>query len=966
MDPRRAQSAQARVYSSPQHPPPGAAAPRYPTHGTQGGLLNAPGPPHQYYQRDRTNSSSSADYYAAQPSFIPSGAPIHHEYPQHYPSAQQQAFHQYSNSAGSGPPPPTFAFPEPQMYRSMSAGAYRPRRQETHDTITPENNEPSSPGFSEEYFDRNAYAQSITSVSSPGHTPSLIEEAFTQLSLDQDAIKKFQQGQLNENEEEWHRLVDPEARASLESQEVKRQSVIFEAIKSEKDYVADLEALQDVFLRPLMRADPPVIAKDRIQQFVYEVFWNFDAILARHQRLVAALFERQRDQHPIIQNIGDIILEATLAFREDYESYIKHYPLAEARHRREMRRNPAYQAFLAKCSTDQRVKKRDLITFISRAVTRLPRLKLILESVQKYTPEDHPDAETLPVVNQIMSEFLKSTQPGIAAAESRVKFVTFCENLTFKRGELIDMDLYGEHRTMVHSGTISRKDKAEAYHTWGDYTASLLDHYFIITKEEVRGEITKHYVVSRPIPLDFLRLGPFIGPGETRREGLFGESQTMYPFVVSDGATDRRYTLYTNNERERTKWKEILEETMSLREAYVDANKLFAFEVLSDGYMRERTVLVSGSNRKKITGLMRSAVTFNLDDRAFIAVAAEGGIYIAFRSDPSTFTKVLDLPKVTLMSALVKYDRLVVLNNGTLLSFSLFVLAKVAQGKQPPGDLDKSLVKLAPKHNGQLSFFRIGKLAGKDLLVYDATSSGFGGKSSTLHTLEFMPHGLREINKKGAYLPGVALDVRFLNKVLAIVSDRGMTILDPYNIEKVMTVPDFSRANTNDMMMALKEKCDASRTLGIVPIPEGLMCIYEEYGCYITKYGQPTRNCGFVRWEIKAKSFVFREPFILLFGENFVEIRHAATGQFRQMVERRAIRLLDQTGLMGDTGEFLIAWKGEKNDDLGQSDALVEVLETRDLTVLAENSDAASLERSISAISAVSVAPVDPLWDEWS
>jgi RHO1 GDP-GTP exchange protein 1/2 len=72
-----------------------------------------------------------------------------------------------------------------------------------------------------------------------------------------------------------------------------------------------------------MRADPPVIAKDRVQQFVYEVFWNFDAILARHQRLVTALFERQRDQHPIIQNIGDIILEATLAFREDYESYIK-------------------------------------------------------------------------------------------------------------------------------------------------------------------------------------------------------------------------------------------------------------------------------------------------------------------------------------------------------------------------------------------------------------------------------------------------------------------------------------------------------------------------------------------------------------------------------------------------------------------------------------------------------------------
>jgi hypothetical protein len=34
--------------------------------------------------------------------------------------------------------------------------------------------------------------------------------------------------------------------ASLPEKEVKRQAVIFEIIKSEKEYVADLEALQDV------------------------------------------------------------------------------------------------------------------------------------------------------------------------------------------------------------------------------------------------------------------------------------------------------------------------------------------------------------------------------------------------------------------------------------------------------------------------------------------------------------------------------------------------------------------------------------------------------------------------------------------------------------------------------------------------------------------------------------------------
>lgn len=76
-------------------------------------------------------------------------------------------------------------------------------------------------------------------------------------------------------------------------------------------------------MRPLIQANPPIIPTDRIQNFITEVFWNLGAILTHHQRLVAALFERQRDQHPVISSVSDIILEAVLAFRDDYDSYIK-------------------------------------------------------------------------------------------------------------------------------------------------------------------------------------------------------------------------------------------------------------------------------------------------------------------------------------------------------------------------------------------------------------------------------------------------------------------------------------------------------------------------------------------------------------------------------------------------------------------------------------------------------------------
>jgi len=119
-----------------------------------------------------------------------------------------------------------------------------------------------------------------------------------------------------------------------------------------------------------------------------------------------------------------------------------------------------------------------------------------------------------------------------------------------------------------------------------------------------------------------------------------------------------------------------------------------------------------------------------------------------------------------------------------------------------------------------------------------------------------------------------------------------------------------------------------------------------------------------VRWEVKAKRFIFRPPHILLFGENLVEIRHAPTGQFKQMLEQKSITLLEQTGLNGDSGEFYVAWKGEANDERGQSQALVEVLETRELSPIMPNPERSSLERNTSTVSAAPIA--DPLWGEWS
>jgi len=116
---------------------------------------------------------------------------------------------------------------------------------------------------------------------------------------------------------------------------------------------------------------------------------------------------------------------------------LQQYPIAEGRHRREMKSNPAYAAFIAKVSKDPRLQKRDLFHFISRPVTRLPRVALQLESIFKLTDKEHPDIDTMPLVLTILSDFVKSTQPGVAVADAKVRFWALCENLVYRPGEII-------------------------------------------------------------------------------------------------------------------------------------------------------------------------------------------------------------------------------------------------------------------------------------------------------------------------------------------------------------------------------------------------------------------------------------------------------------------------------------------------------------------------------------------------
>ncbi len=117
-----------------------------------------------------------------------------------------------------------------------------------------------------------------------------------------------------------------------------------------------------------------------------------------------------------------------------------------------------------------------------------------------------------------------------------------------------------------------------------------------MTRPEVRAGITRYVVISRPIPLEFLRIDSFSlstetrkiddsdepgSPGKKSRFGLgklFRDSVTVYPFMIHHASlhSKRRYTLFAKSEAERRKWKEMIEEALFLRKTQQETNKVSA------------------------------------------------------------------------------------------------------------------------------------------------------------------------------------------------------------------------------------------------------------------------------------------------------------------------------------------------------------------------------------------------------
>jgi hypothetical protein len=66
------------------------------------------------------------------------------------------------------------------------------------------------------------------------------------------------------------------------------------------------------------------------------------------------------------------------------------------------------------------------------------------------------------------------------------------------------------------------------------------------------------------------------------------------------------------------------------------------------------------------------------------------------------------------MIALAQFNKFIIHHESSLLSYSIDILARVAQGSAPPQALDASLEKIAG-HDGNVLFFKAGRVGNRTL-----------------------------------------------------------------------------------------------------------------------------------------------------------------------------------------------------------------------------------------------------------
>lgn len=255
---------------------------------------------------------------------------------------------------------------------------------------------------------------------------------------------------------------------------LRRQSVALELFETEKNYVANLTVLCEVFEQPLLdscsmaskasaersaNAVKPIVTEAQVRSL-----FSSAKVLLQFQQMFLERLRAKIDRWHYDQTIGDVLADMT-PFMRLYAEYVGNFSEATELFRSLTSRksgegNARFKAFL-ECAyqTESVMRVGELDSFMVQPVQRLPRYKMFLETLIKYTPKSHEDFLPLSGALKRVSEVVNYVNEKKRAHDSELQVY-----VVYGRIEPPIEDLVVPGRALIAEGAVlwaSRSFKPE-------------------------------------------------------------------------------------------------------------------------------------------------------------------------------------------------------------------------------------------------------------------------------------------------------------------------------------------------------------------------------------------------------------------------------------------------------------------------------------------------------------------------
>ncbi|KMQ46665.1 Dbl like protein (DH) domain [Trichophyton rubrum] len=412
------------------------------------------------------------------------------------------------------------------------------------------------------------------------------------------------------------------------------------------------------------------------------------------------------------------------------------------------------------------------------------------------------------------------------------------------------------------------------------------------------------------------------------------DEKILYPFRIKHLGKRDVYVLYAPTAQSRQEWCEKIYEAKTKHAAalYAQNAEPFRLRVLSDSAFAysdqavpPKSAVIKGTpldrairevekkyerNLSRPLPVCRAAVNCATvfqqpPGKMMCAIGTDYGVYISAYDDPRGWTKGISMLRVTQVAVFEEFNLFLLISDKSLIGYHLDSICPV-NGTVQPDSQRRAPQKLSG--NREVGFFAAGRMKDRALVFYkkrDGISSTFKvlepvlQKSSSSRSRFLSRRGQTEFFREydEFYIPAESYGINLFHTSLAIATSRGVEVLT-LDKKQPWSVPNLKseQADVQSHLTSIANRVKDLRPLGMFRLSDSeFLVAFQECAVYVNKHGDVSRSVVMEFVGI-AHAACLCGKFLLLFNEDFVEVRNALNGRLRQVIAGRNVTLLDDGG----------------------------------------------------------------------